>query len=395
MSGEMRGFAAHFMQGLALGSSWAEKWQNQQIAKERNRLKGQQDALRNAREEKKLGLYGQSVAASSDLARARAYRALNPVAKGGGGGGGGGASTPADVTGLLREANQMGIISSPPQQQQGGSVTNNYLSSDEGSGDSPVPQMPAAEPVELRRGGMIRKMAGGGSIEQGATMTLDQAMSYGDKPKASSGSAFASAAAAAASKYKPKDKETPKPDTVTPTGPQGSGPGGSYTTADTATPTGPQGSGEGGSYTTADTQPGGVLDTGYRRGGRVRRYADGGSVGDLTQDPAALAAARTPPPPPAPTTRYDESSSGGGAATGEAGTGQGGVGGAGADAGSDGSAAAGTSGDAGSDGGGTYRRGGRVRQFQSGGRVMRAIDTGTSGPGSGYGYRAPPPARSY
>ena len=43
----------------------------------------------------------------------------------------------------------------------------------------------------------------------------------------------------------------------------------------------------------------------------------------------------------------------------------------------------------------TYRRGGTVRKFQSGGRVMEAIDTGTSGPGSGYGYRAAPPARSY
>ena len=42
------------------------------------------------------------------------------------------------------------------------------------------------------------------------------------------------------------------------------------------------------------------------------------------------------------------------------------------------------------------RGGGRVRRFQSGGRVMEAaIDTGTSGPGSGYGHRAAPPSRRY
>lgn len=52
-------------------------------------------------------------------------------------------------------------------------------------------------------------------------------------------------------------------------------------------PVGPAGSGPGGSYTTADTQPGGALDLGgglsgvtYRRGGAVRRYANGGAVID-------------------------------------------------------------------------------------------------------------------
>ena len=51
------------------------------------------------------------------------------------------------------------------------------------------------------------------------------------------------------------------------------------------TATGPVGSGAGGSYTVADTQPGGVLDTRYRAGGAVRRYAEGGPVQsqDLTQ----------------------------------------------------------------------------------------------------------------
>ena len=295
MSGEMRGFAAHFMQGLALGSSWADKWQAQQIQKEHNKLLRDQHEAQARNQERRTELYAQSVGANVELSRARAQAALRPK------GGGGGAAAPAG-SGLIDqlEAGAASVGLSVPKPAAPPTMNINVTGG--GGGSDPDPGV--VSPPEMNKGGMIRKMAGGGSIEQGATMTLDQAQSYGDKPKASSGSAFASAAAAAASKYKPKDKETPKPDTVTPTGPQGSGPGGSYTTADTATPTGPQGSGEGGSYTTADTQPGGVLDTGYRRGGAVR-------------------------------------------------------------------------------------------QFQSGGRVMRAIDTGTSGPGSGYGYRAPPPARSY
>jgi len=173
----------------------------------------------------------------------------------------------------------------------------------------------------------------------------------------------------------------------------------------------------------------------FRRGGAVRRYEEGGAVAsdDLTQgydwkaaekdreqktqqQQTEQVAQQAQQKEEEETKKKQASGNTGGmggaafsfdggsadGATGSGGdstggvSGTGGVGGSATD-GSGGSAAAGTSGDAGSDGGGTYRRGGSVRRFQSGGRVMReqAIDTGTSGPGSGYGYRAAPPSRRY
>jgi hypothetical protein len=265
---------------------------------------------------------------------------------------------------------------------------------------------------------MVKKYADGG-------MSVQEALSYGpraggseSKPKETAASSFESnfkkAAEAAAAR---------RPDTTI----KNAAP----------KPTGPVGTGPAGSYTTQDVRPGGVLDTtsagiggtDYRRGGMVKRFAGGGAA-DLSDPEAAVKSMAYTPGDKNPdgsnktkeqedsgalarTARAASSSGGidfsafaGGSADGATGSGgdstggvsgTGGVGGS-ASAGEGGSAAAGTSGgaaDAG-DGGGTYRRGGRVRRFQSGGRVMEAaIDTGTSGPGSGYGHRAAPPSRRY
>jgi hypothetical protein len=293
MSRQMKNFADYFMQGMTLGASSAEKWQHNQILRENAKLKAQSDRIRENREERKLGLYGQNVAADIALKQARANRLNNPVAKGGGGGT---ASTPADVTGLLKEANELGIIATPtPTPAPAPQVTVTGGSDDGGGADAPAAAPPAAEVVTESEGGMVPRLAEGGIVEG---MSLQEAQHYqgsplssspSKKPAAGAGGAFSSAAASAASKYKAPEEKEKKAETPE------------------VTPRGPAGSGVGGSYTEADVQSGGVLNTTYQSGGRVRRY-------------------------------------------------------------------------------------------QSGGRVMRepqAIDTGTSGPGSGYGYRAAPPARRY
>ena len=381
-------------------------------------------AAQDKRENAKLGLYGESVRANAELARARAHAALNPKARGGGGGGT--ASTPTDVTGLLKEANDQGIIATPaPVAPAAPNITVVGGSSDGGS-DGGAVAPPVSEPPPgddgYAKGGMVRRRgrrrgrryAEGGIV---GGMSLAEAQSYlGSAPKSekkpTAGDAFTSALGKGAASYKaPEEKKAEAPK---------------------VTATGPVGSGAGGSYTVADTQSGGVLDTRYRAGGAVRRYAEGGPVQsqDLTQgyDYKAAEKERETKTQQAQTEqavqatqqaeeeRSTRSRSGGAGssfesafaaasgsadgATGSGGDAAGGVSGSGgvggsATGGAGGSAAAGTSGDAGSDGSGTYRRGGRVRRFQSGGRVMEAIDTGTSGPGSGYGYRAAPPARSY
>ena len=296
MSRQMKNFADYFMQGMTLGASSAEKWQHNQILRENAKLKAQSDRIRENREERKLGLYGQNVAADIALKQAKTHRVMNPIAKGGGGGGT--ASTPADVTGLLKEANELGIIATPtPTLAPAPQVTVTGGSDDGGGADAPAAAPPAAEVVTESEGGMVPRLAEGGIVEG---MSLEQAQHYqgspssmssshSKKPAAGAGGAFSSAAASAASKYKAPEEKEAKAETPA------------------VTPRGPAGSGVGGSYTEADVQSGGVLDTTYRAGGKVRRY-------------------------------------------------------------------------------------------QSGGRVMRepqAIDTGTSGPGSGYGYRAAPPARRY
>jgi hypothetical protein len=476
MSRQMKNFADYFMQGMQMGAGWAEKWQAGQIASARNKIMQERNAAVDKRENAKLGLYGEQVRANAELAKARAFRALNPVAKGGKGGGA--APSDADAAALRKEAADRGIISAPPAPAPQQNVTNNYTNGDSDGGGT----TDAAPPVEagygddgMAKGGMVRpkRYAEGGIV---GGMSLQEAQSYqgaapreeASRSRPSASSAFSGAMASAA-KYKPKEDktETPKPEVVTPRGPVGSG--------------------AGGSYTTADVQSGGVLDTRYRAGGMVPPrssdpsvhrgyrpkvrdeparqwrepedvtgqderfisgaprhvpqndsgswYAEGGAVQsqDLTQgyDYKAAEKERETQTQRAQTEQvaqtaqqaeeeqtsrsrraggagsnfsssfassFDSGSANG--ATGSGGDSAGGVSGSGgvggsATGGAGGSAAAGTSGDAGSDGSGTYRRGGRVRRFQSGGRVMEAIDTGTSGPGSGYGYRAAPPARRY
>jgi hypothetical protein len=302
----MKHFADYFMQGMQLGSNWADKWQTQQIAKARNQIMQERNAAVDKRENAKLGLYGEQVRSNAELARARAFRVMNPVAKGGKGGGDTNANPGLDdLTAKWSARDGMNIPSKAPAPSQ----TNNYYSNDDGGGGEAAP---AAAPVEggygdtgetAAKGGMIRGYDEGGIV---SGMSLGEAQSYqgrGDtggslakpkaKPQGGGGvmGALGSSMAKGAANYKAPEKK--KPDDVRPTGPVGTG--------------------DGGSYTTADTQPGGALDV-------------------------------TPP---------------------------------------------GISGS-------TYRRGGTVRRFQSGGRVMEAaIDTGTSGPGSGFGYQAPPPARRY
>jgi len=467
MSRKMKGFADYFVQGMQMGGQWANQWEAHAIARERNKLKAQADAIRNAREDKKLALYGHGVMANAELARARAANVGKTKGGGGGGGGGGGAgATSADTAALLKEANERGIIVTPSAAPAQTNIT--VTGNGDGGGIPDVPQPPGD-------GGGTNDYAGGGIVEG---MSLQEAQGYSpeftpsSKPRQSAPAAGGGAMGGAMSKavtsgidaYKkarePK-KDEPK-----------------------VTPTAAKGTGEGGKYTVADSQPGGVLDTGlpptyraggavrnpprrdpnivrepvdateqderyvsgswyaeggtvrFRRGGAVRRYEEGGAVAsdDLTQGYDWKAAekereqktqqqqteqvAQQAQQKEEEETKKKQASgdTGGGfassfsdalsgsanGATGSGGdstggvSGTGGVGGSATD-GSGGSAAAGTSGDAGSDGGGTYQRGGRVRRFQSGGRVMReqAIDTGTSGPGSGYGYRAAPPSRRY
>ena len=195
----------------------------------------------------------------------------------------------------------VGLVPPPaPPTPPAPSVTNNYVQQ-----SSDAPATPINPPGDFKKGGMVKKYADGG-------MTVSEALSYGPKGSKDTGQAPATAAGAAGSSFssayeksgaayeKKQAADKEKADAA-------------RTAASNVRPTGPVGTGAGGSYSTNDVRPGGVLDT----------------------------------------------------------------------------TSAGISGT-------DYRRGGAVRRFQSGGRVMEAaIDTGTSGPGSGYGYRAAPPSRGY
>jgi len=377
---------------MALGSGWAEKWQANQIAKERMKLQDQQFRAREAREERRLGLYGESVRATAELSRARAQAALRP--KGGAAAKPNPANDPAIIgfTSDLREnamrAGRTYIDApGPPPTPAGNTTVINQTT----EGSDPVPQAPPPEGTPIaydRKGGMVRRMAGGGSIESGAEMSIEEAMSYGKRK--SGDDAFTNSLINAASRYRAPEEKKP-----------GAGDPGA------ARATRPVGSGPGGYYTTADLQPGGALSMDFAEGGVVPGQRDL----TLAYDPEKTAMEmrrymeeyqKSQQAQQAHTWQNQQMQMGdsANAATGSGGdsvggiSGTGGIGGS-ATGGAGGSAAAGTSGDDGSDGSGTYRRGGHVRKFQSGGRVMEAIDTGTSGPGSGFGYRAAPPARRY
>jgi hypothetical protein len=336
MSRQMKNFADYFMQGMQLGAHSAETWEARRIARENAKLKAASDQRRDDRERLKLGMYGRNVDADIALKAAKAHRLMNPVAKGGGGGG----SSQADVTGLLKEASEQNIISSPaPPPPAAPNITINQGSNDGTSGaDADASAPPGAEVETDSRGGMVgsKRYAEGGIVEG---MSLEQAQSYGTTAgggsstpkKKPAASPFASASQSAAGKYKAPEEKTKEEPKVSATGPVGTGPGGSYTTADTQS---------GGAL---DVTPPGMSGEAYRYGGAVRpppRRPDTNIVREPAEDD------RGPDRPENDT------------------------------------------GDL-----GNFRRGGKVRRYQSGGRVMEAIDTGTSGPGSGYGYRAAPPAR--
>jgi len=362
MSRQMRDFAQHFMQGMALGGQWAHQHEARQIERERNRLKDQQDKLRNAREERRLGIYEHGVLAQAESARANAFRKMNPIAKGGSG-----AAVDPQVEALHKRAAEAGIVAPPAPPPQQGQTVNNHYDTD-GGGAEPV----VAEPVwEQAKGGMVPKMAGGGFVDSfNAGLRSGASRSLKDTEKKKESGAGVT------------------PGTIKKTG-----------AVDVTVP----------STLRTPEQETDYLVRGYAEGGAVPDDSQGFDYEKALNDlEAGLAQVQARPVAQPGYGGYDAGSAnaatgntsgsvgggvGGESSSGAAVGGTGGVGGsASSDAGVGGSAAAGVGGDD----GGTYQRGGRVRKFQSGGRVMeQAIDTGTSGPGSGYGYRAAPPARSY
>src|SRR5215468_10223461 len=96
------------MQGMQMGGQWAQTWEQRRLTAERNKIVDAQNQRREAREERKLGLYAQSVQANAELARARAQKALSG-GRGGGAGGGGAGSADADA--IRAEARSRGIYS--------------------------------------------------------------------------------------------------------------------------------------------------------------------------------------------------------------------------------------------------------------------------------------------
>ena len=406
MSVEMRDFAAAFNKGLDRGVGMAQKREDQAIQREHNKLLQDQHQATERHQTRRDDIYAESVKNAGELSRARAQAALN---KGAGKGGGVAAHAP-NPDKYAEGAAGVGLAIPKPQAPPAPTIINQTDQSTSDDADpGPIP------PPAMRKGGMVKKYADGG-------MTVQEALSYGprtggseSKPKETAASSFESnfkKAAEAAAARKPSG-------TIKNAAPK---------------PTGPVGTGPAGSYTTADVQPGGVLDTtsagisgtDYRRGGKVRKFAGGGAA-DLSDPEAAVKSMAYTPADKNPdgsnktkdqedgtiarTSRAVSSGSGidfsafaggsaDGATGGESGSGAsaGGPGGGVSESGGSGGVGgnAGVAGEGADSGtGGTYRRGGRVRRFQSGGRVMEAIDTGTSGPGSGYGYRAAPPARRY
>lgn len=400
MSRSMKHFADYFMQGMQLGAGWAEKWQAGQIAKARNQIMQDRNAAVDKRENAKLGLYGEQVRANAELARARAYRAMNPVAKGGKGGGDTNANPGLDdLTAKWSARDGMNIPSKAPAP-----VQNNYYSGDGDGGDGGGGGGDAAAPVEggygdtgetAAKGGMIRGYDEGGIV---SGMSLGEAQSYqgrGDtggslakpkaKPQGGGGvmGALGSSMAKGAANYKAPEKK--KPDDVRPTGPVGTGPGGSYTTA--------------------DTQSGGALDTTPPSNLSGEQYEKGGAVRYASNEEKLIKPEATPGMADVPVGRGRLSLGANYDPNGRYGTAEAGYehpvgrdttigirGDIGKDLGPEGASAKPNWG-VGVRGRIKFNNGGRVRNFQSGGRVMEAIDTGTSGPGSGYGYRAAPPAR--
>jgi hypothetical protein len=418
MSAEMRDFAAAFNKGLDRGVGMYEKGQEQAIQREHNKLLRDQHEATARNADRRTDIYADSVKSAAETNRIRAQAALN---KGAGKGGGGAAAAP-NPDKYAEGAAGVGLAIPKPQAPPAPTIINQTYQST--SDDAPATAV--SPPGDFKRGGMVKaakggmipKLAGGGEIENDAGMSVNQALSYGPKSAAAgtppptatgaTGSAFANAYTKSAEAYE-KQQAALKEKANAQTG---------------IRPTGPVGTGAGGGYTTADVRSGGALstpgiDSEYRRGGVVRKFADGGAA-DMSDPQAAVKAmAYTPAdknPDGSKKTKEQEDegpiartasaistsapSFGWGSADGATGSGgdstggvsgTGGVGGSASD-GADGSAATGVGGDD----GGTYRRGGRVRRFQSGGRVMEAaIDTGTSGPGSGYGHRAAPPSRRY
>src|SRR5262245_49319749 len=173
MSRDLRDFARYFMQGLQIGGGWAEKWEERRLQEARQAILDKQNAVKEAREQRKLDLYAQSVGANVDLARARAQRLMQP--RGGGAGAGGGGSPVSDE--LAQRAADRGIVmkQNPPPPAN---VTNVYQTDGDGGGDGG----PIAPPDGMRRGGMVRarRMARGGKVGDTFMSSFQSAMSkYG------------------------------------------------------------------------------------------------------------------------------------------------------------------------------------------------------------------------
>lgn len=132
--------------------------------------------------------------------------------------------------------------------------------------------MVSFSPIKFSEGGVVPGYAGGGSTYR----RFMQGDYYGtpedlELPRSSFEKGFQ--ATRGRSSNKPfKIDLSGGSDSVSPTGPQGSGPGGSYTPADFASPTGPVGSGAGGEYLPGDLD---AFSTGFAHGGV------GGTIGSI------------------------------------------------------------------------------------------------------------------
>lgn len=153
-----------------------------------------------------------------------------------------------------------------------------------GAGLGAASNMFSFEPFKIAKGGVVPGYAGGGSTYR-RFMAHDFYGTPEDiEPESESGFAKGMKSTQGGKKNPMFKFEWDKSGGTSPTGPQGSGPGGAYTPQDFATPSGPVGSGPGGDYTTGDFSPGGQYydySTGLNRGGEVGKYGIGGTIGQI------------------------------------------------------------------------------------------------------------------
>jgi hypothetical protein len=254
---DMMEFAKYFSHGVESGVNNYQKAQQTAIAAQRNAIL-ERDRQAMARDRaRRTDIYGTSVENQGILARARAQKA--PQAKA-----------------LIEKYGREGADMSPPPPAAGTNVT--VQAADDGGGNAINP--PADEGMavpEQRKGGMVKKFAyggfadarGGGGIS--GDMSLEEAAQGGPGGKGSKGGDATQGANMFASTFKLpsgsggiKDKWGGTPQNIPGYG--------------TVTATGPQGTGAGGSYTPADVGEGSAAFGPMRTGGMVRRFARGGVV---------------------------------------------------------------------------------------------------------------------